>query len=96
MKGIYCFLLCLLLAACASPAPVAAPVEKPTSLFNDALFAAPSERISDDNIFAVDDEMRAFVDHNVTRKEFFVVMENSPNTKQHDLYAAKLEMMKSH
>jgi tetratricopeptide (TPR) repeat protein len=50
--------LCALLAACATPQPVAPP---PSSLFDDSLFAAPSERISDDDIFAVNEPMRQYL-----------------------------------
>ena len=49
--------LCMLLAACAT-APVAPP---PTSLFNDQLFRPPSERISADDVFAVSDAMKRFL-----------------------------------
>jgi len=65
MKNLSSFLFCLLLASCAS-APVAP--EKPQSLFNDALFAAPSERIDADDIFALDKEMQDFLDQEVARK----------------------------
>ena len=44
-------------AACAT-APVAPP---PGDLFNDQLFAAPSERISASDVFAVSDEMRRYL-----------------------------------
>lgn len=67
MRSFVSLLSCLLLAACAS-APVA-PVS-PQSLFNDALFAAPSERIDVDNIFAVSEEMQSFLDHEVAHKVF--------------------------
>jgi Flp pilus assembly protein TadD len=46
-----------MLAACTT-APVALP---PTSLFNDHLFRAPPERISSDDVFAVSDAMRHFL-----------------------------------
>jgi tetratricopeptide (TPR) repeat protein len=59
MKACAPFLLCLVLAACATPPPVAQPDDR---LFNDQLFAAPSERISGESAFAVNDAMKHFVD----------------------------------
>lgn len=50
--------LCALLAACATPPP-ANPA--PQWLFDEALFAAPSERVSADEIFAVSDAMRQYL-----------------------------------
>src|SRR5438309_11718377 len=49
--------LCMLLPAC-SHTPVAQP---PAQLFSDHLFAAPSERISAKDVFALSDEMRHYV-----------------------------------
>lgn len=50
-------LCCMLLAACATaPAP-----RPPESLFNDRLFAPPSERISAKDVFALSDEMKRFL-----------------------------------
>ena len=52
-----CLLLTVLLSACATaPAPV--PNE---SLFNDSLFAAPSERIDVKEVFALSPEMKDFL-----------------------------------
>ena len=49
--------LCILLAACAH-----APVEQPPAqLFSDHLFAASSERISPDDVFALSDEMKRYL-----------------------------------
>jgi hypothetical protein len=53
MKHSAVLALCMLLAAC-SHTPVAQP---PAQLFSDHLFAAPSERISADDVFALSDEM---------------------------------------
>ena len=64
MKSIASLLLCLLLAACASEPVV---MEKPQSLFNDAMFAAPSMHIDAADIFAVSSEMQYFLDHDVGR-----------------------------
>lgn len=50
--------LCMLLAACAH-APVA---QLPEQLFGDHLFAAPSERISADEIFALSDAMKRYLE----------------------------------
>lgn len=52
-------LLALLLAACAGT-PVA-PRNDVSSLFNDRLFSAPSERISPDDIFALSADMQRFL-----------------------------------
>ncbi|CAG1006918.1 hypothetical protein BURK1_03345 [Burkholderiales bacterium] len=51
-------LLSLLLAACAG-APVARPDGR---FFSDGLFAAPSERVSAADVFAMSDEMRRYAD----------------------------------
>src|SRR5258708_33710934 len=50
--------LCMLLAACAHT-PVDQP---PASLFSDHLFAAPSERISADEVFALSDAMKRYLE----------------------------------
>lgn len=59
MKACCPFLLCLVLAACATPPLVTQPDDR---LFNDQLFAAPSERISADSAMAVSPAMKHFVD----------------------------------
>jgi len=59
MRNCLLVLACALLAACAGPQPVVqAP---PPALFDDTLFAAPSERVGTDDVFAVSDEMRAYL-----------------------------------
>jgi Tfp pilus assembly protein PilF len=58
MKTLATLLIFLLLAGCAS-APPAPPV--PSQLFSDAAFAAPSEHIGADDLFALNPEMRAYV-----------------------------------
>jgi len=65
MKSLTCLWLCWLLAACAS-APVVS--QKPETLFRDALFSAPSERVDAADIFTLDKEMQNFLDHDVARK----------------------------
>lgn len=50
--------LCALLAACAEAPVVTQP---PQQLFNDQLFAAPSEPIGADEVFALSDEMRRYL-----------------------------------
>jgi len=52
--------LCAVLAACAGPRELAQP---PDSLFDDSLFAAPSERISGEDVFAVSEAMRRYLQH---------------------------------
>jgi Tfp pilus assembly protein PilF len=52
--------LCALLAACAGPREVA---QRPDFLFDDRLFAAPSERVGADEIFQVSDAMRRYLQH---------------------------------
>src|SRR5713101_6769491 len=50
--------LCIVLAACAHT-----PVEQPPAqLFSDHLFAAPSERISAADVFALSDEMKRYLE----------------------------------
>src|SRR6267378_893795 len=50
--------LCMLLAACAHT-----PVEQPPAqLFSDHLFAAPSERISAEDVFALSDAMKRYLE----------------------------------
>src|SRR2546422_9384707 len=51
--------LCTLLAAC-SHAPVAPP---PAQLFSDHLFAAPSERIRAEDVFALSEEMKSYIEN---------------------------------
>jgi len=59
MRNCLLVLICVLLGACAAPQPVVqAP---PPSLFDDSLFAAPSERIRTDDVFALNDAMRAYL-----------------------------------
>ena len=50
--------LCALLAACAAPRQLA---QRPEALFDDSLFAAPSERVGADEIFRVSDAMRRYL-----------------------------------
>ncbi|HEV7914354.1 MAG TPA: tetratricopeptide repeat protein [Albitalea sp.] len=57
-------LSCMLLAACAQ-APV---VSQPDPLFDDARFAAPSERISADEVFAVSEAMRRYLQSDMARQ----------------------------
>ncbi|MDB5907432.1 MAG: hypothetical protein JWP34_1546 [Massilia sp.] len=58
MKFLATLLLSLLLTGCAS-APPAPPA--PSQLFSDTTFAAPTERIDADELFAMSDEMRAYL-----------------------------------
>jgi len=58
MKPYAVLLFSLMLAACGA-API---VEQPDRLFNDNLFFAPSERISADDVFALSDEMKHYLD----------------------------------
>jgi tetratricopeptide (TPR) repeat protein len=58
MKQVAVPALCLLLAACAHT-PVEPP---PAQLFSDHLFAAPSERISAEDVFAVSDAMKRYLE----------------------------------
>jgi tetratricopeptide (TPR) repeat protein len=55
-------LLCSLLTACAS-APTALPPAQ--SLFHDERFAPPSQRINADEVFALDDRMRRYVEQDI-------------------------------
>jgi len=59
MKHWIVIALCALIGGCASAPPIAKPPER---LFDDQLFAAPSDRISADDVFAVNDEMRRYLD----------------------------------
>ena len=56
MKGRAVLLIPLMVAACATTPP--AP---PSELLNDHLFAAPSERISADDVFALSDGMKRYL-----------------------------------
>jgi len=51
----------MLLAACASAPP---PVQPP-ALFNDALFKAPAGRVGADDLFALSDGMKRFIDRDI-------------------------------
>ncbi|HEY2925885.1 tetratricopeptide repeat protein [Piscinibacter sp.] len=57
---IWTSLLCLALAACASAPPAVAPPE-PAPLFHDALFAAPSEPIRAEDVFALSEGMKRYL-----------------------------------
>jgi tetratricopeptide (TPR) repeat protein len=56
MKHMISLALCIALGACASAAPPAAPGH----LFADDSFAAPSQRIDPDDVFALSDAMREY------------------------------------
>lgn len=58
MRAWSSLLLCLLLVACAGPQPL---TQRPDHLFRDDLFAAPSERISAADVFALSDDMRRYL-----------------------------------
>jgi len=58
MRNWFVLLLCAVLAACAGRQALAPP---PDSLFDDSLFAAPSERISATDVFAVSEPMRRYL-----------------------------------
>jgi tetratricopeptide (TPR) repeat protein len=58
MKHLAVPALCMLLAAC-SHTPVMQP---PAHLFDDSLFAAPSERVSADDVFALSDAMKRYLE----------------------------------
>src|SRR5882762_9481093 len=58
MKHSAVLALCMLLPAC-SHTPVAQP---PAELFSDHLFAAPSERVSADDVFALSDAMKRYLE----------------------------------
>ena len=58
MKSWAVCLCCALLAACATAPPAPPP---PVGLLHDQLFAAPSTRVSADDVFALSDEMRRFL-----------------------------------
>ena len=54
-------LLSSLLAACAA-APVTPLAQRDARFFHDRLFAAPAERIGADDLFAVSDDMKRYID----------------------------------
>ena len=56
-------LMCVLLAACASPQPRVPP---PEFLFKDDLFSAPSERITAADVFALSDPMKRYLRTEIT------------------------------
>jgi tetratricopeptide (TPR) repeat protein len=58
MRTGLCLFIYLLLAACATPAPVASA---PAHLLRDELFAAPSQRISADDVFALSEPMKSYL-----------------------------------
>lgn len=64
MKNWAVSLWCIVLAACA-----AAPVQRaPDALFNDQLFRPASERISAADVFALSDEMRLYLDQQMSQR----------------------------
>jgi len=60
MKTWTALLVCVLLAACATPAPVA-PRPHVEHLFADALFGAPSTRVGPQDVFALSPDMRRYL-----------------------------------
>jgi len=60
MKSWLALSVSVLLAACATTAPVA-PAPKVGYLFHDELFAAPSQPVAAESIFALSDDMRAYL-----------------------------------
>lgn len=58
-------LFCTLLAACASPPP---PPPAPVQLFRDDLFSAPAQPIRADDIFALTDDMKHYVDFEIAHQ----------------------------
>ena len=65
MKLVLLLAAACLAAACATAPPPAPPAP---SLFNDALFAPPKERIDAGEIFAVDEAMRRYVHEEIGRE----------------------------
>ena len=61
MKRWTVLLLSSLLAACAAT-PVAPLAQRDARFFHDRLFAAPAERIGADDLFAVSDDMKRYID----------------------------------
>lgn len=59
-------LLCALLCGCASVPPAA--TEPPTVLFKDASFDAPGERYRADDLFALSEPMRQFLQKDIARQ----------------------------
>jgi len=51
---------CTLLAACAGPREL---TQRPEHLFDDRLFATPSERVDPQDVFALSDAMRRYLQH---------------------------------
>ncbi len=70
MKYLVSFLVSLSLAACVTT-PVEPPA-KPQVLFNDALFVPPTDKINPADVFAFDDNMQAFLDHEVLHRVFAI------------------------
>lgn len=68
MKYLVSLMFCISLAGCVT-APVE-PLEKSHTLFNDALFVAPTDKIDPAAVFAFDDEMQSFLDHEVLHRVF--------------------------
>src|SRR6267378_6577373 len=54
--------VCALLSACAGPRPAAEP---PAFLFKDDAFAAPDERFAASDLFALNEQMRRFLAHDI-------------------------------
>jgi Flp pilus assembly protein TadD len=67
MKSTACLLFCLMLTGCAVSPPAIQEAEQ-VSLFNDALFAPPSQPPNADDIFTVSDDMQRFIDSDIARR----------------------------
>lgn len=67
MKTWLALLLSLLLSACAT-APDTRQTARTDHLFHDALFAAPSERVSADDVFALNADMLRYLQHDMAQE----------------------------
>ena len=65
MMRLAVLLFCTLLAACASAPP---PPPAPVQLFRDDLFSAPAQPIRADDIFALTDDMKHYVDFEIAHQ----------------------------
>jgi tetratricopeptide (TPR) repeat protein len=67
MKHLAVLLLCALLTACASP-PTSLTAAQPDTFFRDTLFKPPAQAVNPDDVFALSDAMKRYLQFDIARQ----------------------------